>query len=449
MAARQGKARPRALRRFGADLQTLSMKIDRVALQSFKGHKSLELDMAKITVLIGPTSSGKSTVLQALNLLKSALETEGRILSGNAGRDHDQFTDIAAGGDEDAEVGIGVSGHKTVQTGGGHTACTEFKYNTAFDSSLYPGMLDATVDVKSDPDPQGVGGLHLSVSSGVYEGSATVSGAATPDGMPVQAKTDRGLLPHMRVSPSDHHVTEAFNDLFSNGVYFRSLLDELYHIPFSRVVTAREHPIKHGEDPLSPDRAAASASMVSHISSDNALRERISDMLDAIGLRRIEVRTLPSARIKGSAVALDLAKNGSRHTLVHEGSGLNQLVALLTTLASSPRGSVVTIEEPELHLDPAAQARLMKVVVEQAVKEDKQIIFTTHSDHLLYPLLAYVEKDGYPLESGDVAMYYFDTNESGAVAGAERLPMNDRGQIRGGLRGFWDADMKAMDDILG
>ena len=47
------------------------MEISHLSLRGFKGHKSLDLGMGKMTVLIGPTGSGKSTVLQALDLLKS------------------------------------------------------------------------------------------------------------------------------------------------------------------------------------------------------------------------------------------------------------------------------------------------------------------------------------------------------------------------------------------
>ena len=36
------------------DVKTHSMSISRVALRGFKGHKSLDLDMGRITVLIGP-----------------------------------------------------------------------------------------------------------------------------------------------------------------------------------------------------------------------------------------------------------------------------------------------------------------------------------------------------------------------------------------------------------
>ena len=122
---------------------------------------------------------------------------------------------------------------------------------------------------------------------------------------------------------------------------------------------------------------------------------------------------------------------------------------MLATLADSPEGAIVTIEEPELHLDPAAQARLVGILVRQATEANKQIVLTTHSDHLLYPLLECVARAECPLAGGDVAMHYFNTDESGNAAGAERLPINERGQMPGGLRGFSYADGIAMSDILG
>lgn len=133
----------------------------------------------------------------------------------------------------------------------------------------------------------------------------------------------------------------------------------------------------------------------------------------------------------------------------HEGSGASQLAMLLAVLAGSPRGSVITIEEPEIHLDPETQSRLVGAMLRLAVEEDKQVIFTSHSSHILYPLLGHVRKEWFPITNGDVVINHFDTDESGAVAGAERLAVNERGQVDGGLRGFWNANMKALDDLLG
>ena len=87
-------------------LKVYSTAITHVSLRNFKGHASLDLDMGRITVLIGPTGSGKSTVLQALGMLHSALRSDGGIMRGNGIQGHGQFADIVTNRDEGRQVAI-------------------------------------------------------------------------------------------------------------------------------------------------------------------------------------------------------------------------------------------------------------------------------------------------------------------------------------------------------
>ena len=429
------------------NLKSQGTTISRMSLRNFKGHADLTLDMGRITVLIGPTGSGKSTVLQALNILNSTLGSNGRVLlDGNIGG-HGQFVDIVTGRDEGLGVAIGVDGSKKVEVGGRQVVSTEFSCSLTLDGSPYSPGLDAVVDMRCGSSPSGAGTMRLEHLHGARK--TLVSGAGTPGDGPVPAQADGGLVPRVQADLADNPATRAFRTMFASGEYFMSLLDDLWHVPFSRVVTSDKLPLVFGASIMSQDRTRAAASLFSYISSDNPIREKISGMVKEVGHKRIETRTIPVTKGQENLLALDFVGKRSRNTIVNEGSGLIQLATMFAILAYSPRGSVVTIEEPEIHLDPAAQARLMGIMVKQAVEEDKQVVFTTHSDHLLYPLLAYVKKKDCPLACSDVSMHYFDTDESGAVAGAAKLDINEHGQIDGGLRGFWDADMKAMGEILG
>ena len=68
--------------------------------------------------------------------------------------------------------------------------------------------------------------------------------------------------------------------------------------------------------------------------------------------------------------------------IVSEGFGANSLIMLLLQLVSADKGATVMIEEPEIHLHPKAQAELASVLAEVALEEDKQVIMTTHSEHI-------------------------------------------------------------------
>lgn len=429
------------------NLKAESTTVSRTTLRNFKGHADLDLDMGRITVLIGPTSSGKSTVLQALNLLQSALWSGGNtMLRGNI-QGHGQFADLVTDRDESRQITVGVDGRKKVRTGGSHDVSTEFSCRMTLDSSPYPPKLDAVVDIGCGPSPSRADTMRLEHSGNA--GKTFVTGAGSQDGGPVSVQVGNGLVPSLQANLLECPATNAFRLMFSDGQYFRFLLDDLWHVPFSRVMTYDKLPLEYNDSIMSQNRSRAAASLLSHISSNNSIQRKISDMIKEVGLKQIATRTIPVEKGEKNMLTLDFFGKESHNTIIHEGSGLNQLATMFAILAYSPRGSVVTIEEPEIHLDPAAQARLMGIMVRQALEEDKQVVFTTHSDHLLYPLLAHVKKKSCPLECGDVAMHYFDTDESGAVAGVERLDINEHGQISGGLRGFWDADMKAMSEVLG
>jgi predicted ATPase len=130
--------------------------------------------------------------------------------------------------------------------------------------------------------------------------------------------------------------------------------------------------------------------------------------------------------------------------LVNEAFGLNQLVPLLVALSITPPDSVIGIEEPEIHLHPKAQAALCDIFVDIVMHERKQIIITTHSEHILMSLLTSVAKG--KMQPTDLAVYELQRQED--IALAERLEVNQFGQIAGGLKGFLETDLDEIGDLI-
>ena len=155
--------------------------------------------------------------------------------------------------------------------------------------------------------------------------------------------------------------------------------------------------------------------------------------ITGVGLR---VDTVPpqSAKPVSESLAGDL-------NLLAEGFGTNALVHLLFEMVRGVSGATVLIEEPEIHLHPKAQADLASVLVEEAASGAKQILMTTHSEHVTGRLLTLVAEG--ELSADELAIYSFEKGETG-VCSASEVEVTDQGQVNRGLKSFFETDLDEM-----
>ncbi|MBL7117454.1 MAG: ATP-binding protein [Candidatus Syntrophoarchaeum sp.] len=119
--------------------------------------------------------------------------------------------------------------------------------------------------------------------------------------------------------------------------------------------------------------------------------------------------------------------------------GSRQILTIITQLFWSRPGSVIMIEEPEISLHIEAQLELPKMFSE-AIKEGKQVIVTTHSEHLILALKPLIVNG--ELKPEDVAIWHFEKTEEGTKA--ERLNLTDKGIIEGWIPSY----VKAEGEII-
>lgn len=124
-------------------------------------------------------------------------------------------------------------------------------------------------------------------------------------------------------------------------------------------------------------------------------------------------------------------------TLASQGS--RQILTIITQLFWSKPGSVIMIEEPEISLHIEAQLELPKMFSE-AIKEGKQVIVTTHSEHLILALKPLIVNG--ELKPEDVAIWHFEKTEEGTKA--ERLNLTDKGIVEGWIPSY----VKAEGEII-
>jgi predicted ATP-dependent endonuclease of OLD family len=110
------------------------------------------------------------------------------------------------------------------------------------------------------------------------------------------------------------------------------------------------------------------------------------------------------------------------------GFGASQLLPIIVQgfYARFPhRGSVLLIEQPEIHLHPKAQATLGDLLMEVVKAGDRQIIVETHSEHLLARIQRRIAEQKFSHEQ--VAIYYFEPTPDGTKI--HRLELDEYGQL--------------------
>lgn len=127
------------------------------------------------------------------------------------------------------------------------------------------------------------------------------------------------------------------------------------------------------------------------------------------------------------------------------GAGLSYLISIIITLLSSKKGYLNIIENPEIHLHPRAQSRLMEFLTfisDFGVK----LIIETHSDHIFNGVRKSLYKKKLTVE--DVATYYFDLNDDG-LSNMQKVEFNEEGKVLNNLEGLFDQFDEDLDILLG
>ena len=219
-----------------------------------------------------------------------------------------------------------------------------------------------------------------------------------------------------------------------------SALEQLRVVPAARGLVRPKYALgdKYEEqvslrDGLSGQEERLAANLAHSSSSE----ETLSKLLKKVTGTGLWAKTVPPQSVEVKSVTPSGAVN-----IVTEGFGANALILLLHQLISAEKGSTVLIEEPEIHLHPKAQAELAQVLTDTAKADGKQIIMTTHSEHLVSRLLTMVAEKKLPKE--EVAIYSFEKDDEG-ICSASEIEVTDRGQTIGGLKGFLDTNLDEMD----
>jgi predicted ATPase len=411
--------------------------IKTLRLRNFKAFQDTDdIELKPITVLAGPNSGGKSSILQSLLLMKQTLETtvpeialnlEGRFLQ------FSRFSELVFGKPplRSCEVGYGIR----LETGIPIEVIPDYYPNLAIPEDADELPLESDLEfffrykeVKEGERRvvldrfnmrsmvQSIPGPEFSITSLGKRYKVEMKGVDLPE--PYQGREiglvffDHFLPLFLKPKPATEGETSPLLQL--DPIFWhplRALEAELEsHLRY--LGPLREEPRRaylHSGSPLPEigQRGENAAQLLWLEKDENVeylpslveepreltLQEAVSSVFQHLGIPQpINVRTEKSIVYQILFGIKDSKGKRKQVTIADVGFGVSQLLPVIVMGLRAPRSSLLLFEQPEIHLHPRLQANLADFFLTLALS-DKRILVETHSDHFINRLRLRIAED--------------------------------------------------------
>ena len=168
--------------------------------------------------------------------------------------------------------------------------------------------------------------------------------------------------------------------------------------------------------------------------SRETLEQRVASWLTKLNLIH-SFRVEAVAREGGDIFRVKVQRNPqSPEVLITDvGFGVSQILPAIVLCYYAPPGSIIILEQPEIHLHPAVQAGLADVFIDAVKTRNIQILFESHSEHLLKRLQRRIAEQ--QIEADTTSLYFCETDD-----GCSRmipLDVDNYGNIRNWPKDFF------------
>jgi predicted ATPase len=126
------------------------------------------------------------------------------------------------------------------------------------------------------------------------------------------------------------------------------------------------------------------------------------------------------------------------------GFGLSYSLPVIVALLSSNPGSLVIIENPEAHLHPRGQSKLAELIALVA-QCGVQVIIETHSDHIFNGLRKSVAAK--KIDKNNVKIHFFELNKDN-VSDSTEIQLSEKGRVLNFKKGLFDQFDEDLDVLL-
>ncbi len=363
--------------------------INQLQLKNIKAWRdSGVVRLAPVTMLLGTNSSGKSTLLQSLLLLKQTIASPDRTIHLNLGGD--EANDFFNFGDFDNVLSQGTSAPRQFEIA--------FDFERPHTERVSAGRFQCSYGQTSG-GAVAIQELTLATADHQFKAIRRSKGAYSL--MVNDEVQPRGKGRHLMPERSIAFPAEAIALLGVDGALLQDLslsirrelegvvyLGPLRRKPERDYVWNKSKPGEVGNDGSKVIDALLASALLKAEDQGQTLAS-VSKWLKKMGIaEKVEVRQVG----RSSRFELVVLKDGVWANLRDVGIGVSQVLPVLTVAYFVPSGSTVLLEEPEIHLHPLAQSVLAEMFVEVSQQRQVQFVVETHSEHLFRRMQTLIAK---------------------------------------------------------
>ena len=376
------------------------MMITKLKISNFKSHKNTSLNIGALTLLSGVNSSGKSSVLQVLLLLRQSFKKNR----------------LSVGLDLNAPL---------CDIGKGIDALNQF----ASESEVISFGLEVNMNDKYD--------FKFNVK-GRYEDTFL------PQDKP------------MKLKPEQMHFS-----LFTNDFQYLSAGRiagiDLYPMDSYSVENEKQLSVNYGQGELVAhfleywgahrDFDIHSEMLLHKSSSSRKLLEQTIAWEN-----EISPRITMLAKKEADKVTIEYGYKGvGSHAPTKNlkpkniGFGISYSLSIVVALLSAKPGALLIIENPEAHLHPRGQSKLAELIALTA-KSGVQVFIESHSDHIFNGIRKAIAAK--KISKEEVKIHFFELNDQNTSSVTE-IEFSEKGRVLNAPIGLFDQFDDDLDTLLG
>jgi predicted ATPase len=368
-----------------------------LALTNFKAFSEISIPLRRLTLLTGLNSSGKSTALQALALLRQSRdagvlepsdEGSGFLLNGD-------LVDLGVGRDVRHEEWVATDAAEGAIEIGLREDSTTWRWAASY------GTEEDLLPLVSCPSLEETQNLSIFSNSFQYLRADRINPAVS--------------------YPRSHDVAIRRGFLGARGEH---TVNYLRHHQDDVVPPALQHP------------GGTSNTLLRQVEA------WLGHLCPGVNLSATGIDGTDTVRLAFSFGTAGLSSS-NQYRPTNVGYGLTYVLPVVVACLTARPGGLVLLENPEAHLHPRGQSAMARLAA-RAAGAGAQVVVESHSDHVLNGIRLAVKHGHLPAD--DVALHYF--RSAGGRKSFETPAVGPDGMLSNWPEGFFDEWDRSLDELI-